>query len=165
MNHPENHATASLEQLVPFNLDEWRCALDLWAVHRIIRVVEVTPLPKSPEIVLGVVNVQGEIIPVLNVRRRFGLPEGEARLSDQMIIARTEKRAVALLVDSVGGVVERLTREVTQTGKIVPGTKYLEGVAKIDEGIWLIHDLDTFLSLEEDSQLNGALAETPMARK
>ncbi|HEV2378168.1 MAG TPA: chemotaxis protein CheW [Terriglobia bacterium] len=165
MNHPERHATASLKQLVPFNLDEWRCALDLWAVHRIIRVVEVTPLPNSPEIVLGVVNVQGEIIPVVNMRRRFGLPEGEAKLCEQMIIARTAKRAVALLVDSVGGVVERPTREVTEAGKIVPGTQYLEGVAKTDEGILLIHDLNTFLSLEEETQLNGALAETSVARK
>ncbi|MBF8302857.1 MAG: cheW40H-4 [Candidatus Dadabacteria bacterium] len=70
-----------LNQLVVLTLDEQRYALHLSAVERIVRVVEVTPLPKAPEIVLGVVNVQGQIIPVINIRKRFstGLKSHEKR--------------------------------------------------------------------------------------
>lgn len=82
----------NLNQLVVFTLDEQRYALHLAAVERIVRVVEVTPLPKSPEIVLGVVNVQGRIIPVVNIRKRFRLPEREIALSNQLIIASRSRR-------------------------------------------------------------------------
>ncbi len=101
-----------LNQLVVLTLDEQRYALHLSAVERIVRVVEVTPLPKAPEIVLGVVNVQGQIIPVINIRKRFCLPEREMNLSDQLIIAHTSRRTVALAADAVSGVVERSEQEV-----------------------------------------------------
>ena len=68
MNNPSNH-------IVVFTLDEQRYALHLLAVERVVRAVEVTALPEAPEIVLGVVNVKGRIVPVINVRRRFRLPE------------------------------------------------------------------------------------------
>jgi len=76
-------------RLVVFTLDEQRYALRLSAVERIVRVVEVPPLPKAPEIVLGIVNVQGRVLPVVNIRRRFRLPEREAGLRDQLILALT----------------------------------------------------------------------------
>ncbi len=63
-----------LNQYVVFTLDEQRYVLHLSAVKRIIRVVEITPLPKAPDIVLDVVNVEGQIIPVVNIRKRFRLP-------------------------------------------------------------------------------------------
>src|SRR3712207_6774571 len=93
---------------VVFTLDEHGYALPLSFVERIVRAVEVTPLPKAPEIVLGVINVQGRVIPVVNIRKRFRLPEREIELSDQFIIARTAKRTIALVVDAVGGVAETL---------------------------------------------------------
>jgi purine-binding chemotaxis protein CheW len=69
--------------LVVFTLDARRYAVPLSTVERIIRAVEITPLPQAPEIVLGVINVQGRIIPVVNTRKRFRLPECDIRLSDQ----------------------------------------------------------------------------------
>jgi purine-binding chemotaxis protein CheW len=70
-----------LNQLVVFAFDEQRYALHLSAVERIVRMVEITPLPKAPEIVLGVVNVQGRIVPIVNIRKRFstGLKSHEKR--------------------------------------------------------------------------------------
>lgn len=70
-----------LNQLVVFAFDEQRYALHLSAVERIVRMVEITPLPKAPEIVLGVVNVQGRIVPIVNIRKRFltGLKSHENR--------------------------------------------------------------------------------------
>ena len=150
-----------LSRLVVFTLDEQRYALRLAAVERIVRVVEATPLPKAPEIVLGVVNVEGRVLPVVNIRRRFHLPEREADPRDQMILARTSRRPVALVVDAVGGVVERAGGEVIPAENIVPGTDYVDGVVKLSDGLALIHDLEKFLSLEEENNLGKALGADP----
>ncbi len=144
-------------RLVIFTLDEQRYALHLSAVERVVLVVEVTLLPKAPEIVLGVINMQGRIIPVMNIRKRFRLPEREISLSDQLITARTSSWTVALVVDSVSGVAERSAQEVIAAEKILPGMEYVEGAAKLEDGIVFIHDLDRFLSLEEEKQLNDAM--------
>jgi len=146
-----------LNQLVVLTLDEQRYALHLSAVERIIRVVEVTPLPKAPEIVLGVVNVQGQITPVINIRKRFCLPEREMNLSDQLIIAHTSRRTVALVADAVSGVIERSEQEVIAAEKVLPGIEYVEGVVKLEDGMILIHDLNKFLSLEEEQALDNAM--------
>jgi purine-binding chemotaxis protein CheW len=93
------------------------------------------------------------------------LAEVESKLSARLIIARTAKRAVALPVDSVDGVVERPAREVMNPGKVVPGTQYLTGFTRLDGDILLIHDLDAFLSLEEENRLTDALGVSETARK
>lgn len=120
-------------------------------------MVEISPLPKAPEIVLGVINVQGRIVPVFNVRKRFRLPEREMSLSDQLIVAQTSRRTVAMLADAVSGVVAYPEQQVIAAEKILPGLEYLEGVAKLENGMILIHDLDKFLSLEEEEILGHAL--------
>ncbi len=74
-----------LHQLVTFTLDGQPYALPLASVQQVVRMVEVVPLPKAPEIVLGVINLHGKIVPVLNLRKRFGLQDGEASLSDHLL--------------------------------------------------------------------------------
>lgn len=144
-------------QIVIFTLDEHPYALYLSAVERIWRIVEIAPLPKAPQIVLGVVNIQGRIIPVINVRKRFQLQERDLHLSDQLIIAQTSERTVALVVDAVTGVVECPAQSMISAEEIVPGMEYVEGVVKLQEGMILIHDLERFLSLQEDAALEKAL--------
>jgi purine-binding chemotaxis protein CheW len=144
----------SLNQLVVFTLDDQRYALYLHAVERVIRSVEITPLPKAPDIVLGVVNIQGRVIPVVDIRKRFRLPEREINLSDQLIIASTSKRPVALLTDAVNAVIEQSGKRTITSEDIMPGIKYIEGVVKLEDGLILIHDLDKFLSLEEEKALD-----------
>ncbi len=148
------------EQLLVFTLDEQKYALHLSAVERVVRVIEITPLPKAPEIVLGVINMHGRIIPVVDTRKRFRLKECEIGLSDQLIIANTATRAVALIVDSVNGVTEQSKDRIVRAEKIVPGTEYVEGVLKLDDGMVLIHDLDGFLSLKEEKALERAMRKT-----
>lgn len=143
-----------LEQYTTFTLDSQRYALRLSSVQRVVHAVEITPLPKSPEIVLGIINVQGQVIPVFNPRKRFGLPEKELGLTDQLLIANTSKRTVALLVDSTGGVIECSGQEVVSDGTILPGMEYVEGVIKLKDGMLIIHNLDSFLSLEEEKKLD-----------
>ena len=144
-------------QLLVFRLDRQRYGLPLASVERVVRIVEITPLPKAPEVVLGLINVQGRVIAVVDVRRRFRLPPREPTLSDLLVIARTPARAVALVADSVTGVVECTESDAVPAQAIVPGMEYIEGVAKMDDGMVLIHDLARFLSLDEDRRLDEAI--------
>jgi purine-binding chemotaxis protein CheW len=144
-------------QLVLFTLDEQRYALDLAVVERAVRVVDVTPLPKAPPIVLGIINVNGDIVPVYDLRRRFRLPEREINLTDQLMIANTSRQTVALLVGGVDGVLEVAEEEIASAQEILPEIEYVHGVVKLQDGLVLIHDLDQFLSPEEERTLEGAL--------
>jgi len=142
---------------VAFTLDEGHYALDLSAVERIIQTVEVTLLPEAPDIVLGVINIHGKIIPVVNIRRRFHLPEKDIEPTNRLIIAHTLKRTVALVVDVVLGVIETPEDRVVQTDTVLPGMDYVQGVVKMEDGMILIHDLNKFLSLEEEKTLDTAI--------
>ena len=143
--------------LVLFALDDQRFALALSSVERVVRVVDVTPLPSAPPIVLGVINVMGDVVPVYDLRRRFHLPEREIDLADQLMIATTSRQTVALLVDLVSGVLEVAEDEIASAEKILPEIEYVHGVVKLPDGLVLIHDLDRFLSPEEERRLDQAL--------
>jgi purine-binding chemotaxis protein CheW len=149
MNPPDN--------LVVFTLDSSHYALRLSAVERAVRMVEITPLPHAPEIVIGVINHQGRVIPVLNTRTRFRLPDRRAGVGDQLLIARTAQRTVALVVDAVHGVIESPEQGAIAAATIVPGLDYVTGVVKLADGMLFIHDLDEFLSLEEEKALGAAI--------
>lgn len=131
--------------------------MPLAAVERVVRAVEITPLPKAPAIVIGIVNVQGRVTAVVDIRKRFGLREREPALSDHLVVANTVKRPVALVVDAVTGVREYSEAEVAAADAIVPGTDYIAGVVKLSDGMALIQDLDRFLSLDEERRLDEAL--------
>lgn len=156
-----------MSQCVVFTLDERLYAVHLSAVSRVVRAVEITPLPKAPSIVIGVINLGGRIIPVVSIRRRFRLPERELELTDQLIVARASwsdadagaDRLLALAVDAVVGVRDLSAAETIAAETILPGLEHLEGVAKTDQGLVLIHDLGTFLSLEEERALGAILPE------
>ena len=147
----------TLNQLVAFTLNGQAYALSLASVQQVLRMVEVTPLPNAPDSVLGVVSVHGTVVPVFSMRRRLGLAEAGVNLSDQLIVADTAGRSVALVVDTVNGVVERSSEETTQLETIVPGVDYVEGIARLENGMLFIHNLDRFLSPPEQSQLHTAL--------
>ena len=145
-------------QLVVFLLDDRQYALQhLASVEKIVRSVQVTPLPKAPDIVIGVINLQGRIIPVVNIRRRFRLTEQEVNLGDRFVIARTPKRTLAFAADAVTGVLELPHDDLITRERVIPGLEYLKGVAKLEDGMILINDLDSLLSLEEEVLLETAL--------
>lgn len=146
--------------LVVFTLDDQNYALHLAAVERIVLAVEVIPLPNAPEIIIGVINVRGAIIPVVNIRRRFRILEREPSPADKFVIAKTVRRVVALVADSVVDVVEVSENDIIAPKDIVPGTSYLDGIVRLEDGIVLIHDLDKFLSLEEEAMLDETLSQS-----
>jgi purine-binding chemotaxis protein CheW len=143
--------------MVVFRLGDQRYALMLAVVERIVRAVEVMPLPKSPAIVIGVINVEGRILPVLNVRGRAGLPDKEITARDHFLIARTAHRPVVLVIDEAEGVVESASADIVEPDGIVPGLDQLQGVIKLDDGVALIYDLERFLSVDETAVLDDAM--------
>jgi purine-binding chemotaxis protein CheW len=145
------------DYLVVLTLDARPYALRLAAVERVLRMVEITAVPRAPDVVLGIINMQGQIIPVVNLRKRFRLPQRPPCWSDQLVVAHTARRLLALAVDTVQGVVEYTAAAVTAAGTISPGLAYIEGVMQLADGMVLIHDLDSCLSLPEERALDEAI--------
>ena len=147
---------ATLVRLVLFTVDKQTYALPLAAAERVLHMVEVTPLPGAPAVVEGVINIQGEVVTVVSVRRRLGLAERPVGVADSLIVARARARRVAIIAESVLGVVERPADAVVSADHI-PGIEPIEGVLKTSEGLVLIHDLDRFFSVTEEQSLDLAL--------
>jgi purine-binding chemotaxis protein CheW len=145
------------DQIVVFTLDELSYALPLLTVVRVIHAVEIRHLPKAPEIISGIIDVQGRIIPVADIRKRFGLAEREINLDDRMIIADTGKRHVAVLADTVSGINDLAPGQLAGAKETLPFAKHLRGVAKVESELILIYDLEKFLSLDEEKVLEQAL--------
>ncbi len=151
---------AALCEIVVFRLGAQRYALRLDVVRRVLPMAEFAPFPKAPEIVLGVLNVAGAWVPVLDVRRRFRQPSRAVRPEDQLIVARLGNRDVALAVDEVSGVETCAPDAVESAERVVPGLDYVRGIVKLADGETVfIHDLETFLSLNEARALDAAAGE------
>jgi purine-binding chemotaxis protein CheW len=145
------------DQLVVFTLEGQRYAVPVSSIERVARIVEIAPLPNAPDIVDGVIDVHGRPTPVINVRRRLTLPHRDMSLTDQLVVARAGARQVALVVDTVVGVVRCTPEQVVDATQILPGLEHVRGVLKLADGMVLIQDLDKFLSLHEETELARAL--------
>ena len=148
---------ASSIRLVLLTVDGQTYALPLAAVDRIVRMVEVTPLPGAPDVVEGVINIQGEVVPIVSIRRRLGLAQRAVGVSDSLVVARARTRRLAIIAEFILGVVERPADAVVSTGDIARGIQHIEGVLKTSDGLVLIQDLDGFFSPEEEQSLDLAL--------
>lgn len=122
-------------------------ALPLSCVDRAVRAAAITSLPSAPPFVLGVLDVEGEVLPVLSIRRRFGRSQPEIAPESHFLVARMGARRVVLPVEEVLAVVE-LPR-FTEGAAVAPGLEPLKGVARLDDGLVIIHDLEQFFSPEE----------------
>ena len=149
----------SNDKVVVFNLDDKIFALYLNVVLRVLPAIEITPLPGSPKIVIGIINIEGEIIPVFNIRLRFQIPYKEMDLDNKIIIVKTINRKAALLVDDVKEVTEIKAEDLTMSKGILPGQNFIEGVMKLGDDLVLIHDIDNFLSISEIEELNNAIGD------
>lgn len=137
--------------IVVFRLDDRSYGLWLSSVERVLRMVEITPLPRAPAIMAGVIDVGGEPIPVVEVRRRLKLPLRPWSIDDQLVVARALSRRIALLVDSVIDVRDVSLDDLVMPGQMFPGHDCIDGVVRLPEGLALLHDLDAFLSPEEEA--------------
>ncbi|MBI4573669.1 MAG: purine-binding chemotaxis protein CheW [candidate division NC10 bacterium] len=146
-------------QLVVFSLDGQRYALPVTTAERVLLMVAVSPLPRAPAIALGVINLHGQVTPVLDIRCRFGLPVREYGIHGHLLVARTSRRTLALPVDEVLGVQTVAVEAVTPPDAVLPGIGHVAGIAALPDGLLFIQDLDAFLSLDEQEGLTRALTE------
>ncbi|MCL5990785.1 MAG: chemotaxis protein CheW [Bacteroidetes bacterium] len=147
----------NLINLVLFSIDNQLFAVSLSNVLKVMAVVEITPLPESPNFIRGVINMGGRIIPVADIRLRVGINEKDIQLSDQIIIATTPNRLIGLLVDSTEGIKSFSEPEIIPFDEVMPTLKHINGIAKIKDDIIYITNLDVFLSLDEEVSLDNAL--------
>lgn len=146
-------------QLVVFVIEEQQYALPLPAVERVLPIVAVSPLPQAPPIALGVINLHGKVLPVLDVRRRLGFPPRPYGLAAHLLVARTRRRTLVLPVDEVLGVRAVAADAVTSPDAVLPGIGHVAGLVTLADGLLFIHDLEAFLSLDEERRLTGAIEE------
>jgi purine-binding chemotaxis protein CheW len=146
-------AAPQQREILVFALGPARYALALDAVRELVRAVALVPLPGAPPIVEGVVNLRGQVVPVLDIRGRFGLPPRPVEPTDHLIVASAGGRVVAIRVDRA---LHLLTLEQALDPS-VPSSGYVAGVARLADGLAVIHDLETFLSAPEGAHLDRAL--------
>jgi len=152
-------ARGGISRMVAFSLDDRRFAVPLSAVKRVERITAVTPLPKAPAIATGIINFHGQVIVVVDIRSRFNLPSREPELNDQLLIMETGRRTLAFIVDGTDGVIDASTAQYADAGAVLSGMEYVKGVVKLEDGMVLIHDPETFLSLEEEHALEAVIKE------
>ncbi len=148
-----------MERLVQFRLDERLFALPLGRVERVLRVVAWTEVPGAPAMIMGVLDVGGTLVPLVDLRALMRLPEREVDKDDQIILAATRQRTVALLVDEVMGVEEIDPTTMVAMEGFVDTFPLIDGMVQCGDGLVLLQDLDRVLSPEEERSLEEALRE------
>lgn len=144
-------------EILVFLLDGVRFGLRSGCVREVVRAVAVTRLPRAPAVVEGVIDARGRTVPVLDVRERFGLPGKEPDPADHMVLAEASGRIVAIRVDRAAELRSVEPAAIDAAERIVRGTDWVAGVARLPDGLVLIHDLATFLSQAETEALEAAL--------
>jgi len=152
--------TSPVWPYVVFRVEGQRYALHLLQVERVISMVAISTLPKTPPVVAGVINYRGSIVPVLDLRPRFGLRHREFGLTDHLLLVRTTRRMLALPVDEVLGVNEISVDNLLTPSAILPGVGYVTGIVALADGLLFIHDLEALLSMDEERRLAEAMDDT-----
>jgi purine-binding chemotaxis protein CheW len=155
---PEPQRPAGAGDVLVFMVGGSRCAVPLAHVHEVARAVAITPLPTAPPIVEGVINVRGTVVPVVDLRSRLDLPPEPLRPEQRLIVVQAGARTVALRVDDVDWVSRVRTSSVAEPERIARGIGWLAGVARLRDGLVLLHDLDSFFRQGEAEALDAALA-------
>jgi purine-binding chemotaxis protein CheW len=141
-----------------FEIERHRYGIETATLSEIVRAVQPIRLPKAPAVVLGLINVRGTAVPLIDLRLRFGLAQRPVRSDEVFLLARARGRSCALRAD----VALELVR--VPRASIVPAPErvdYLAGTAVLDDGLLLICDLDTFLDQAELASLDAALEAAP----
>lgn len=149
-NHEE------IYQLVSFVIDNEEFGVDVLKVQEINRVLELTRVPNCPDFVEGIINLRGRIVPVVDLRRRFNLPSIEKDNHTRIIVVELTDRTVGFLVDRVHEVI-RIERAIIESPPdLVTNvqTRYITGVAKLDDRLLILLDLDSVLTTAEQKLLD-----------
>lgn len=144
-----------LLQLVSFTLGDEEFGVDILKVQEINRMVTVTSVPNAPVFVDGVINLRGKVIPIIDLRTRFGMPRREHDRNTRIIVVELEGKVVGFVVDAVSEVL-RIPKNVTEPPPaVVTGvnTDYITAVGKLEDRLLILLDLEKVFSIEEKSSL------------
>ncbi len=156
MAQAANTVNDPILQWVTFRLDNETYGINVMRVQEVLRVTEIAPVPGAPDYVLGIINLRGNVVTVLDTRQRFGLPQHEDDDSTRVVVIESERTVVGILVDSVAEVVE-LRRSAIESSPSVgndESSKYIEGVANNDGELLILVDINKLLSEDEWMELS-----------
>lgn len=144
-----------LLQLVSFTLGDEEFGVDILKVQEINRMVTVTSVPNAPVFVDGVINLRGKVIPIVDLRARFGMTRKEHDKNTRIIVVELDGKVIGFVVDAVSEVL-RIPRSVTEPPpSMVSGvnTDYIVAVGKLEDRLLILLDLERVFSTEERTSL------------
>jgi len=142
-------------QWVTFQLDRETYGINVMQVQEVLRYTEVAPVPGSPIYVMGIINLRGNVVTVIDTRIRFGLDSAEINDNARIVIIEAEKQVIGILVDSVAEVVYLKSSEIDVTPNVGndESAKFIQGVSNRDGELLILVDLNQLLSDEEWDEL------------
>ena len=149
---------SEIVQWVTFSLGAEHFGVQVMQVQEVLRVSEIAPVPGSPGHVLGIINLRGKVVSVIDARARFGLDTGELTDASRIVIIEVKNQVAGLLVDSVAEVANLSAQDVEPPPKVAADDSagYIQGVAnRADHGLLILVDLNRLLSTDEWSALEG----------
>jgi purine-binding chemotaxis protein CheW len=162
MSEPESQKE-DLRQFVSFVVAGEEFGVNILKVQEIIRPVDITRVPHAPEFVEGVINLRGRILPVIDLRTRFGFPERAQDDETRIIVVEIGSQTVGFMADAVEEVLRVDVTSIEPAPELAVGidAHYLRGVAKLDERLLILLDLEGILSTDETEALEDLDADQP----
>ena len=153
-------SSSDLLQLVSFVVENEEFGIDILRVQEIIRPVAITRVPKAPDFIEGVINLRGRIVPVVDLRKRFGLTAKARDAETRIVVVELDDKVVGFMMDAVRQVirVDRAVIEPPPDLAIGIDARYITGVAKLEDRLLILLDLEEVLT-EEQHQALGHVAE------
>ncbi|MES9946889.1 MAG: chemotaxis protein CheW [Candidatus Thiodiazotropha sp.] len=145
-----------LIQFVTFILMDEVYGINVMQVQEVLRITEIAPVPGAPSYVLGIINLRGNVVTVIDTRTRFGLPTKEVDDASRIIVIESEKQVVGILVDAVAEVVELRETEIDAAPNVgtEESSRYIQGVATQEESLLILVDLNKLLTDEEWQEIS-----------
>jgi purine-binding chemotaxis protein CheW len=143
----EVYADGHVIQLVSFTLDDVEYGLDILRVHEILRIPEITRLPNTPNYIRGVINLRGNVIPVVDVRDRFGFVQKEATENSRIIVIESEGKQIGLYVDNVSQVIRINNKNIDPPSDLIEGVSevFIEGIGRLKNSLIVILNMKSIL--------------------
>lgn len=143
-------------QLVTFRLKDETYGINVMQVQEVLRVTDIAPVPGAPHYVLGIINLRGNVVTVIDTRMRFGLPQTEMDDLSRIIVIESEAQVVGILVDSVAEVADLRLSEIDSAPNVgnEESSRYIQGVASRDNNLLIVVDLNKLLSEEEWAEMS-----------
>jgi len=147
---------ADEQQLVSFKLGSEEYAVDIMQVQEIIRPTEITKLPKVPQFIEGVIDLRGKVLPIVDLRKRFDMPEGKRTSATRVVVTNINSMILGLVVDSVSEVLRLPTKAIEPPPKIVSGidSRFLKGIGRLQKRLLILLDLEAIFSDKEIALIN-----------